>query len=207
MNTKKILSSNIFLSVVFTAAVIAVYSLTFSTAFAQTATTTTTVATGAISGTSYNDLNSNKTKDSNESGIAGITIKISGGTFWWNRGGMKAISTTTTSANGTYSFSNLQDGIYRVDQKSSNVWKQTTSDYKWVLIINGKSLTGLDFANKMRVSSTTATTTPVRNDDRDDDRKERKEEKREEQRNKKINKMLEKIEKEESRGRGNSIDD
>ena len=191
MNTKKLLSSSIFLSVMFTAAVIAVYSFTFSTAFAQTATTTTTVSTGVISGTSYNDLNGNKVKDSNESGIAGVTIKISGGNFWWNRDSMKVISTTTTSSNGTYTFSNLQDGIYQIEKKSLTGWKQTTRDYKWVLMINGKSLTGLDFANKIRVASTTATTTPIRNDDKDDDRKE----KREEHKQKKINKLLEKIDK------------
>lgn len=169
------------------------------------------VGNGTLSGTAFNDLNKNRVKDGGEAGIAGFTIKLYGGTFWWNWGKLKAVATTTTDANGNYSFTGLSDGIYRIEEKNLNGWNQISGDYRWVLMINGKSLTGLDFANYSRVkASSTATSTPPRNnskDDRDDDRKERKEEKREEQRNKKINKWLEKIEKLESKGRGNSSDD
>lgn len=166
------------------------------------------VGNGTFSGTSYYDLNKNRVRDGGEVGIAGFTIKLYGGTFWWNWGKLKAVATTTTDANGNYSFTGLSDGIYRIEEKSLNGWNQISGDYRWVLMINGKSITGLDFANYSRVkASSTATSTPPRNNSKDDDRKERKEEKREEQKNKKINKLLEKIEKQESKGRGNSNDD
>ncbi len=160
----------------------------------------------SISGTAYNDANKNKVKDSGETGIGGFTVKLYGGTFWWNWGKVNEIKTTTTDANGNYSFTGLADGIYRVEEKKLTDWAQITGDFKWVLVINGKSLTGLDFANISKANaSSTATTTPHRKDK--DDKKERKEEKREEHREKKINKLFDKINKIENKGRGNGRDD
>lgn len=155
--------------------------------------TTTPTGSGSISGNSYNDLNKNKTKDSGEAGIAGFTVKLYGGTFWWNWQKMSEIKTTTTDSNGNYSFTGLADGLYRVEETKLVGWNQISGDFRWVLVINGKNLTGLDFANYTKASSTTATTTPHRKDK--EDKKERKEEKREEHKDKKINKFLEKIEK------------
>lgn len=159
--------------------------------------TPTPTGTGSISGTAFNDLNKNKTKDSGETGVAGFTVKLYGGTFWWNWGKPRAVATTTTDANGNYSFTGLADGIYRVEETKLTGWAQISGDFRWVLVVNGKSLTGLDFANISKTNgSNTATTTPVRKDDDHRNKgKERREEKREEHREKKINKLLEKIDK------------
>ena len=168
--------------------------------------TPTPTGTGSISGTAFNDLNKNKTKDSGEAGIGGFTVKLYGGTFWWNWGKPRAVATTTTDANGNYSFTGLADGIYRVEETKLTGWAQISGDFRWVLVVNGKSLTGLDFANISKANaSSTATSTPNKKDK--DEKRERKEEKREEHREKKINKLMEKINKIENKGRGNGRDD
>ncbi len=174
---------------------------TLSVLSSSTPVTPTPVGPGSLSGTAYNDLNKNRTRDNGEAGISGFTIKLYGGTFWWNWGKPKAVATTTTDANGNYSFTGLQDGLYRIEEIKLNGWNQISSDYRWVLLINGKSLTGLDFANTAKVNaSSTATTTPPR---KDDDHKNKGQEKKEEQREKKINKLFEKINKIENKGKGN----
>lgn len=188
-----------------------VYASTTSSCVSVTAVTPATTTppvtvsgNGSISGTSYNDLNKNKVKDGGESGISGFTVNLYGGTFWWNWGKMSVVKTTTTDSNGNYSFTGLADGLYRVEEKKLNGWAQISGDFKWVLILNGKNLTGLDFANIAKANaSTTATTTPVR---KDNDHKNRgqekkiekmqeKEMKKEAQRERKITKLLGKIEK------------
>jgi hypothetical protein len=191
-----------------------VYASTTSSCVSVTGTVVTPTPTptptptgiGSISGTAFNDLNKNKTKDSGEAGIGGFTVKLYGGTFWWNWGKPRAVATTTTDANGNYSFTGLADGIYRVEETKLTGWAQISGDFRWVLVVNGKSLTGLDFANISKANgSGTATSTPNKKDK--DEKRERKEEKREEHREKKINKLMEKIKKVENKGRGNGRDD
>jgi hypothetical protein len=64
------------------------------------------VYTGSIAGTVYTDSNHNGTLDSGEPGIGGVTVTLSlGGS---------TVATTTTAANGTYSFSNLAPGSYSI---------------------------------------------------------------------------------------------
>ncbi len=150
---------------------------------------------GAISGTVFNDANKNKVKDGSENGISGVTIKLYDRSIWWNwksRWNTNTISkTVTTDSNGNYSFSSLPDGIYAVEEIIPTGWKQTSSDFRWVLILSGKSVTNLNFANISKTNNSNATSTPAKNDDK----KEKKEEKREEQKQKKINKLEEKIRK------------
>lgn len=156
---------------------------------------------GSLSGFSYNDLNKNKVKDGSESGVAGFTVRLYGGTFWWNWGRMNAIRTTTTDSNGNYSFTGLPDGLYRIEEMKLGGWAQISPDYKWVLLLNGSNLTGLNFANIGTSSSTRATTTPkkIEKQEKKEEKKEKKEEKKEEKReepfSKKYNKQLEKLEK------------
>jgi hypothetical protein len=104
---------------------------------------------GSISGVVYNDSNTNFKKEAGESGISGMTIRLRGGDYyWWGRKNkMKVLTTTTTDANGNYSFGSLADGVYMVEEIKLNDWVQMSADYKWVLVLNGKALTGLDFAN------------------------------------------------------------
>jgi sarcosine oxidase gamma subunit len=66
----------------------------------------------SISGTVYNDLNGNDVLNSEEPGIAGVTVKLTG-----TNGLGQAVSLTTTSAsNGTYSFTGLAAGTYAVTE-------------------------------------------------------------------------------------------
>jgi cyclophilin family peptidyl-prolyl cis-trans isomerase len=67
-----------------------------------------TAATGSLSGTAYNDGNKNGTFDSGEAVLANVIITLTG-----TDSNNNAVSkTTTTSSNGTYSFSNLVAGTY-----------------------------------------------------------------------------------------------
>jgi uncharacterized repeat protein (TIGR01451 family) len=63
--------------------------------------------TGAIGDTIYLDTNGNGTQDPGEPGVPGVTVSLldSGGAV---------IATTTTNANGQYSFPGLLDGTYAV---------------------------------------------------------------------------------------------
>ena len=70
------------------------------------------VPTGQISGTVFDDTNNDGTQQPSEAGIAGVEITLAGTDF---RGNPVSI-TTTTDANGVYTFSNLQAGEYTVTQ-------------------------------------------------------------------------------------------
>jgi hypothetical protein len=59
---------------------------------------------GAVGDFVWNDLNANGVQDGSEPGIAGVTVTLSG----------TASATTTTDANGGYSFTNLLPGSYTV---------------------------------------------------------------------------------------------
>jgi parallel beta-helix repeat protein len=65
-------------------------------------------AQGSISGIKFNDLNGNGLLDAGEPGLGGWEIDLD-----FNNDGIVDAS-TTTAANGSYSFNNLTDGIYRV---------------------------------------------------------------------------------------------
>jgi hypothetical protein len=71
-----------------------------------------------VSGTVYHDINGNNAMDAGEPGIAGVTVTLSG----TNGLGQAITATTTTAANGTYSFSTdsggnqLRPGMYTVTE-------------------------------------------------------------------------------------------
>lgn len=153
------------------------------------------VGNGTISGVVFNDVNKNLSKDTNENGIANVTIKLYDRSVWWNWKSRWSTNTNnkivTTDANGNYSFTGLADGIYAVEEIIPTGWKQLSNDFRWVLIINGKNVASLNFANYSKANATSTATTTSSKKDKDN----KKEEKREDQKNKKINKLLEKIEK------------
>jgi hypothetical protein len=70
----------------------------------------------SVSGLVYQDMNGNNTLDSGEPGIAGVTVTLTG----TNGLGQAVTATTTTAANGTYSFTTdnggnqLRPGTYQV---------------------------------------------------------------------------------------------
>jgi hypothetical protein len=122
------------------------------------ATTTPPVATttGMISGEVYNDLNNNNILDSGEPGLAGFTVQLSGASknYRGSNTTQEVIATTVTDANGNYSFSNLTDGTYKVEEIDQSGWIQETSDFNAVVISNGSSQTGLNFANASTTNNT-----------------------------------------------------
>ncbi|MCC6511983.1 MAG: DUF11 domain-containing protein [Pirellulaceae bacterium] len=76
---------------------------------ASDSTTVTTVK--SISGFAYVDLNRNGVKDTNEPGLAGVLMFLTG-----TANGQAVSLQTTTDATGLYTFSNLQPGTYNVSQ-------------------------------------------------------------------------------------------
>ena len=68
----------------------------------------------SIAGTVYHDRNDNGTIDAGEEGIGGVTIELL-------QGGV-VVATTTTDANGHYSFTGLMPGTYTVHEVQPGGW-------------------------------------------------------------------------------------
>lgn len=79
----------------------------------NSATENTDVAVpGSISGSVYEDANTNGVEDAGENGIAGVTITLTGTDMLGN----SVSQTTTTDANGDYTFTNLLPGTYTLTE-------------------------------------------------------------------------------------------
>ena len=116
----------------------------------------TSSETGSISGMKFNDINNNSIKDAGEPVLEGTTIllTITGG----------STATMTTDANGSYTFSNLEQGNYTVEEVIKPDWKQTlpaNGSYN-VTIAGGENLAGLDFGNNLPVTPPVNVTIAVR---------------------------------------------
>jgi uncharacterized protein (DUF2141 family) len=100
------------------------------------------VATGAISGEAYTDANLDKTLDNGEVGLVSVTVTLTGTDFQNN-----AVSkTTTTAADGTYSFTNLAPGTYAVSAPASaSSENRDTSGSINVSLGSGQTSTGNNF--------------------------------------------------------------
>ena len=77
----------------------------------------------AISGTVYLDQNRDKTKNTGDIDLSGVTVKL------LDKDG-NVVATTTTDANGNYSFTGLNDGTYtvQVDKTGPLADKEQTED-------------------------------------------------------------------------------
>ncbi len=108
-----------------------------------------TTGPGTISGTFFNDLNKDDLKNNAEAGLSGWTV-------WLHKGsGYNApiVATATTDANGNYSFANLVNGTYFVEEQEKAGWNQTTDDTKVVLASTSLSAI-VNFANVQSATST-----------------------------------------------------
>ncbi len=108
------------------------------------------VQPGSITGTVYNDLNGNGTRDGGEPGLAGWTVKLSG----------TVTTSTTTDANGTYTFPNLFPGAYTVTEQRGFGWAQTSpagTSYALSVSNSVRFYSGQDFGNQIvhRVTAVT----------------------------------------------------
>jgi hypothetical protein len=77
------------------------------------------IIAGQISGMKFHDLNGNGSKDSAEPGLAGWTIRLCSDSAC-----ATVLQTTTTDANGNYTFSVIP-GTYYVQEVQQSGWKQT----------------------------------------------------------------------------------
>jgi len=102
------------------------------------------VAPGSISGTKYNDVTGNGVKDSGDSGLSGWTIFLD-----TNKNGVLDAGevSTTTDANGNYTFSNLSAGTYTVREVQKGGWTQTSTNPVDQVVNNGDQKTGVNFGN------------------------------------------------------------
>ncbi len=98
---------------------------------------------GSISGMKYEDKNGNGYKNWGEGGLSGWTIVL--------KKSNATIATSTTAANGSYSFTNLIPGVYRLSEVLQPGWRQTTCPGT-VQIRSGTVSTKNDFGNTKQKS-------------------------------------------------------
>ncbi len=114
---------------------------------------TTTTGQGRIAGNVYNDANKSLSKDSGEANLAGWTINLYKGAGWWGRKHNNApFQTAVTDSSGNYSFNNLADGTYSIEEINQKDWRQLTSDFRSVVIVNGSAKLDANFANVEKVA-------------------------------------------------------
>jgi ELWxxDGT repeat protein len=115
-----------------------------------TATITVTAPTLAgISGTVYADNNGNGKKDTSELGVSGRKLYIDK-----NKNGVLDAGepTVTTGASGTFAFSGLAAGTYRVRDVLPSGWRRVspTAGYYDVTVAAGQTIVGKNFAETTR---------------------------------------------------------
>ena len=113
-----------------------------STTCTQTITLTPPPCTVSISGMVGRDCDANGVIDSGNPGISGITVTLSKGS--------SALATTTTDANGNYTFANILAGAYTVTVTTGTNYSQTyPSGNKGALsvtVANCQNVSNLNFA-------------------------------------------------------------
>jgi uncharacterized repeat protein (TIGR01451 family) len=93
---------------------------------------------GMISGQIYTDANGNRVRDSSENGLANVTIQLQSTSG-------SILKDTATGADGTYSFSHLLPGTYRLRSVLPAGNYQTTPDPQDILLSLDQNVTGVDF--------------------------------------------------------------
>lgn len=100
-------------------------------------------AFGAISGSKHEDLDGNDLYDDGEPAVAGMTVNLTGIT----NGGESVTLSTITDTTGTYSFSNLKAGSYKVAEEVPVNMLPVTDEEIDVTLVVGESLGGVNFLN------------------------------------------------------------
>jgi uncharacterized surface anchored protein len=98
---------------------------------------------GTVSGEKFNDANGNGVRDTGETGLSGVTIRVTDATG--------AVRTTTTDASGAFSFSGLAAGTYVVSEVVPGGFTQTAPAAPGtftVTLTTGQSVTNLLFGNR-----------------------------------------------------------
>ncbi len=108
---------------------------------------------GSIAGAVWNDLDGDAVKDSNEVGVANITIYNDANNNSKLDSGEK---TTVTDASGDYILSGLSSGSYKIRQILQSGWSQTSpaNGYGWTITLaSNQQLAGKNFGTKGPVSA------------------------------------------------------
>ncbi len=105
--------------------------------------------TGSISGFKFNDLNGNGVRDSGEPGIENWTIYIDQNLNGQLDSGETSVKTTS---NGSFQFSSLPPGTYRVREVLQTGWQQTTTNPADIVLASGQAKDGVLFGNFQQVS-------------------------------------------------------
>ena len=122
---------------------------------ASTTPTSTPTATASISGEVFNDLNLNGVLDPGEPGLAGRTVFLNNDGSGTNDG---TNPSTTTDANGNFTFTGLAAGSYTVMQAvSANHGDTLTTQAQTVSLTAGQNETGIDIGNAL-----TSTVLPIK---------------------------------------------
>jgi uncharacterized protein (DUF2141 family) len=101
---------------------------------------------GTLGDTVYNDTNGNSIQDTGETGISGVTVNLAGAGPDGQFGTPDDISrTTTTDANGKYSFPGLPAGSYRVSVNNPAGLTPTQTQPQAVGLGAGQTIDTLDF--------------------------------------------------------------
>ncbi len=101
------------------------------------------------SGTVYNDLTGNGTLDPGDPGLQGWTVEL--------LANGNVIATTTSAADGSYSFADLSYGVYTIEEITNPGWYQTEPAQPFsytVTATSGSSQSGLNFGNFQLVTVT-----------------------------------------------------
>jgi len=101
---------------------------------------------GSLSGVIFKDVKGNAVQDSGDAGRAEVKVFLVG----------TVSMSTTTSANGSYSFIELPSGTYQVCEVYDSKWMQTLPNdtydcgngyVGYEVVVSGEPITGLDFGN------------------------------------------------------------
>src|SRR6185503_15545898 len=98
---------------------------------------------GKISGTKYTDITGNSFS-ADDTALGGVTINL----YQGNNAGGALVGTTTTAADGSYSFDNLGPGTYCVQETVPTGYTQTGGNAGYVVVVtSGVNSTGNNFDN------------------------------------------------------------
>ncbi len=109
-----------------------------------TPTATPTPTPAVIQGRVFEDANANGTYDAGEPGLANVEVAL-----YQVQGGIAAspVATTTTAADGTFTFTNLADGTYRVVQTRLRDYLASNGYEREVTVMRGHTY-DLSFPNR-----------------------------------------------------------
>lgn len=97
----------------------------------------------ALSGTKYDDSNINGIRDTGEATLPGWEIILE----TMGDGGWTEIARQLTGTGGSYSFSGIWPGTYRITETMKDSWRQMAAPAESISVLGGDKLTGLDFGN------------------------------------------------------------